>query len=81
MNSVIRPLIKNKFGDIHDSSYYREILISSYLFNIFEMCLLPIFQRYISTSNDQFGYKSNTSTNLSTAVLNEGVVKYINEVL
>ena len=79
MKAVVRPLIKNKFGDANDSSNYREIMISSNMFKLLELCLLPIIKRHTRLSNFQFGYRSNTSTTMATALLKETVGRFINE--
>ena len=54
---VIIPLIKDKSGDASSSSNYRGITLSSNVSKLFEMCLLDLFGKYLTTSDLQFGFK------------------------
>jgi len=76
LSGIINPRIKNKFGNIHSSENYREIMISSNLYKLLEYCLLPMMERYVSLSPYQYGYRPNTSTLLATAVFKEVLHKY-----
>ena len=42
LDGVVKPRIKNKFGDASSSDNYREVMISSCLLKLFEYCILPI---------------------------------------
>ena len=78
LEGVIRPCVKDKFGDISSSSNYREVMISSNVFKLFEYSLLPYLKRYNPISRSQFGYREHTSTTIVTALFKETVFKYIN---
>ena len=55
--AIIIPLIKDKSGDSSSSSNYRGITMSSNISKLFEMCLLDLFGKYLTSSNLQFGFK------------------------
>ena len=76
---VITPTIKDKYGDVHSSENYREIMNSPCLFKMFEYCLLPVLQSHTSISPLQVGYRPNTSTALATTILKETVNKFLEE--
>ena len=77
LRGVIRPILKNKFGKTNDSANYREIMISSNIFKLFEYLLLPVTEHFTSISSLQFAYRKNTSTLLATALLKETIHGYI----
>ena len=74
---VIRPCIKNKFGNVLDSNNYREIMISSNVYKVFENCLLPFFSSHLQISSHQFAYRPDTSTILATSLLKENISKFL----
>ena len=43
------------FGNIHDSTKYREIVISTNLSKVLVYCLLPKLENHIGISSYQFG--------------------------
>ena len=73
---VINPIIKNKAGNVRDSRNFREIMISSNFFKVFEYILLP-FIKQLPLSLSQFGYRSGSSTILATTLLKEAIDGYI----
>lgn len=73
---VIRPCVKDKSGNIKSSSNYREIMISSIFYKMFEYCILPCTTKP-KVSSSQFGYRTNSSTLLANAILKETVSNYI----
>ena len=54
---IIIPLIKDKSGDASSSSNYRDITLSSNISKLFEMCLLDLFGKYLTSSDLQFWFK------------------------
>ena len=76
---VIRPRIKNKFGNIKDSTNYREVMISSMFLKILEYMILPFIIENYEKSISQFGYRKNTSTKIAVTVLKEVINKYLSE--
>ena len=54
---IIIPLIKDKSTDASSSNNYRDITLSSNVSKLFEMCLLDLFGKYLTSSDLQFGFK------------------------
>ena len=67
LTGVINPIIKNKAGNVKDSQNFREIMISSNFFKIFEYLLLPYIKE-LPLSSAQFGYRGGSSTVLANAL-------------
>ena len=61
IETTIVPMVKNKSGNLSDSSNYRPIALVS---KLFESVLLFKCAEYLSTSDNQFGFKSSHSTDL-----------------
>ena len=78
MEGVIQPRPKNKFGDLKDSTNYREVMQSSYFLKILEYLLLPFVKEHCKVSRTQYGYRSQTSTLLAVSTFKEVVNNYIN---
>ena len=66
-----------KLSNTRDSGNYREVMISTNLFKVFEYSLLPTLKSYAKLSRYQFGYRENTSTLLATTLLKEAIGRYI----
>ena len=62
IEGTIRPCIKSPDGDVNNSTNYREVMISSNIFKLFEYSLLPSLKYFTSLSSLQFGYRPNTSS-------------------
>ena len=73
--SAIIPLIKNKTGDTNDKNNYRLIALVTVILKIFELCLSEKLNGYLTTSDDQFGLKTNYSTDMCIYAVNS-VVRY-----
>ena len=58
IETTIVPIVKNKSGNLLDSSNYRPIALANILSKMFESVLLFKCAEYISTSDNQFGFKS-----------------------
>ena len=54
---IIIPLIKDRSADAASSSNYRDITLSSNISKLFEMCLLDLSGKYITSSYLRFGFK------------------------
>ena len=79
IEGAIRPCIKSPDGDIYNPTNFREVMISSIIFKLFEYSLLPSLKYFASPSSLQFGYRPNTSTILATAVVKEILTKFTSE--
>ena len=64
LDSVIIPLVKNKCGDLSDTSNYRPIAISCIVSKILENVILQRIEEYLWTTDNQFGFKAHHSTDL-----------------
>ena len=51
INSVIIPIIKNKFGDFTDKNNYRPIVLSSIISKVFEHIIIIRLEEYLWTFN------------------------------
>ena len=71
INSVIIPIIKNKFGDFTDKNNYRPIVLSSIISKVFEHIIIIRLEEYLWTNNNQFGFKFGHSTDLCIYALTE----------
>ena len=54
-------IIKNKTGDTSDKNNYRPIALVTAASKIFELCLSVIFENYLFTHDQQFGFNSKHS--------------------
>jgi hypothetical protein len=75
MYSAIVPIIKNKTGDSSDKSNYRPVAIVTACSKLFESILLDFMDDYLSTTDNQFGFKSKHSTDLCIFTL-KNIVDY-----
>ena len=74
---TMSPLIKYTRKTQQCSENYCSLTIGSSISKIFDMILLKKHNTNLSTSNNQFGFKENMSTNMCTFVLNETVAYYV----
>ena len=74
---TMSPLIKDARKSQQCSDNYRSLTIGSTMSKIFDMILLKKHNAKLSTSNNQFGFKQNMSTNMCTFALNETVTYYV----
>lgn len=72
----IRPIIKNKFGNLNSSDNYRPIMISSNLLKLFEYCLLQDLENLIKLNLNQYGFRKNTSTIMAVTMVKETIFSY-----
>ena len=63
MKTAIVPIIKNKTGD-SDKNNYRPTALVTTSSNIFELCILSIFESYICIHNHQFDFKKQHATDV-----------------
>ncbi len=72
----IRPIVKNKLGNLSDSNNYRPIMISTNCLKLFEYCILGHLECSFLLNFHQFGFRKYTSTLMATAVLKETIKSY-----
>ena len=69
-DTVLVPIVKEKTGDISDKGNYRPIALASVVSKVFEMSLLVKLEKYLYSSDYQFGFKPKHSTYLCIYTLN-----------
>ena len=77
LKGEIRPIIKDKMGNLKDSNNYRPVMISSNILKIFEYCIMDHLTLSLPLNNRQFGFRRNTSTVMAVAALNETISSYV----
>ena len=79
MRSIIIPLVKDKTGDITDKNNYRPIALSTMSSKILERVIMNRYDQYFTTTDNQFGFKTNHSTDMCVYSLKEIVNIYRNQ--
>ena len=77
MSVVLVPIIKDKSGKINSKDNYRPIAIASTMSKLVEKLLLVRLKNYLTTSSNQFGFKSKHSTDACIYVLKETINSYV----
>ena len=77
-SSIILPLPKNFKKSLSSSNNYRAISLNVILCKIFEYIIRNLLQKYIETSDYQFGYKKNLSTTMCSFITTESIKYYLN---
>ena len=54
---IVRPLIKDKTGDVNNVNNYRGITLIPIISKLFELVLLEICERFLSCDELPFGFK------------------------
>ena len=62
LETTIVPVIKNKCGSLTDSNNYRPIAIATITSKLLESVILMKCEEYLFTSDNQFGFKAQHST-------------------
>ena len=78
MNVLVVPLLKSKLKDPSDSSNYRPIAIATSASKIFENLMFNRINKFLHTSDNQFGFKPKHSTELCIFALKEIINYYRN---
>ena len=71
MHAVICPIVKDKSKDLTSADNYRPIALVTAISKLLELCILSRIVTLIETSDLQFGFKSNHSTDMCIFVLKE----------
>ena len=71
MTTVLVPIPKDRGGDICDKSNYRPIAVATTLSKILERLWLNRCMDTLITTDHQFGFKPNHSTDMSIFILKE----------
>ena len=78
IETTIIPIVKNKSGNLSDSNNYRPIALATIVSKILESVLLIKCGEYLTTCDNQFGFKSCHSTDLCIYTLKEFIEYYKN---
>ena len=78
MDSVIVPVIKDKKALLTDKNNYRPVAITSVFSKILESIVLDMYQYLLVTSDNQFGFKFEHSTDLCIFGLKQIIEFYHN---
>uniref|UniRef100_A0ABM0LYM2 RNA-directed DNA polymerase from mobile element jockey-like n=1 Tax=Saccoglossus kowalevskii TaxID=10224 RepID=A0ABM0LYM2_SACKO len=73
---MIVPIVKDKTKDITRVNNYRPVAIVTVLSKLFELCILNRIEKFIETSDFQFGFKRKHSTEMCIFVVKEIVDFY-----
>ena len=76
--SILLPLVKNNMKSSSDSDNYRAISINSIICKLLEYVLIDKLESKLNSNFFQFGFKSNSSTNLFTFAVEQTIQYYIN---
>ena len=76
IKTMLVPILKNKNGDIASESNYRPIALSTVASNILEIILVNHIEEYIVTTENQFAYKKDHSTDMCIFTLKECIRYY-----
>uniref|UniRef100_A0A8C6PLS6 Reverse transcriptase domain-containing protein n=1 Tax=Nothobranchius furzeri TaxID=105023 RepID=A0A8C6PLS6_NOTFU len=79
LSVLLVPIVKEKTGKISCIDNYRPIAMASVLSKVFEHILLERLQNFITTTENQFGFKGKLSTDLCIYALKETVSKYMRQ--
>jgi len=80
VSSTVISIPKKRNCDMSDSENFRGISLSFlFLEKIFDNVILSQFHENLCTSDLQFGFKQNSSTNMCTIILKETVAYYLNK--
>ena len=64
IKTTIVSIVKNKCGNLSESSNYRPIALAAITSKVFESVLLLKCEDYLFTSSNQFGYKKGHGNDL-----------------
>ena len=78
IETTIVPIVKNKSGNLSDTNNYRPIALTTIVSKILEYVILIKCGEYLTSSDNQFGFKSCHSTDLCIYALKEFIEYYKN---
>ena len=75
-NSVITPITKNKHGNVSAISNYRPIALPTVISKYFEHYILFMTSNFLSSVDNQFGFKPAHSTDMCHFLLKQAISQY-----
>ena len=76
IKTTIIPIVKKKSGNLSDSNNYRPIAIATITSKLLESVLLLKYSAYLTTCDNQFGFKASHGTDISIHTLKEFIDYY-----
>ena len=73
---ILSPIVKDKNGDICNTSNYRPIALSTIIFKVLEGVILHRCSGFLGTADNQFAYKEKHGTDMAIAVLKNATLEY-----
>ena len=77
MSTVIVPIVKNKKCNITDMDNYRPIAITTVFSKVIELLLLHRYSDLLCTTDNQFGFRTEHSTDMCVFALKQVIDFYI----
>ena len=74
---LLKPIVKDKLGDINSFDNYRAIGISSLILKVLDWVILILFEDQLKPSDLQFGFQRKNSTTMCSWVVSE-TINYFN---
>ena len=78
LDTILIPIVKDKTGDVTIVGNYRPIAIATAISKLYEILLLHRCEKYLDTSDHQFGFKTGHSTDMCIFLLKEIIDFYKN---
>jgi len=75
---LIKPVLKDKHGDITSTDMYRPITVTPVMSKLFELVLLQLYGDFLTSDNLQFGFKKETGCSHALFTLTESVKHFAN---
>ena len=76
LDTIITPIVKDKRGDITDKDNYRPIAVTCIASKVLENCIIGKYDNLLHSTDNQFGFKSEHSTDMCVFTLKEIVQSY-----
>ena len=64
IKSTLSPIVKDKSGDATDKNNYRPIALTTVCSKLIEIIILNRYEELFNVSNNQFGFRKNSSTDM-----------------
>ena len=77
LTAIMVPIVKDKLGDICDSSNYRSIALSSLILKLLDWIIIDRYGQLLQTNDFQFGFQQFSSTSLCSWTVFETIDSYL----
>ena len=78
IETIIVPIIRKKAGNLSSGNNYRPIALANVITKVFEFLILLRCEQFLTTADNQFGFKSEHSTDFCIYTLKE-FIEYYNQ--